>query len=343
MIQNLEFKMPDGLIIKGQLEGNIDSDNLVVMLHSGGYDRHERGAKEITKDENGNRKIIYYNSEGNYDYLTNLLKHDYCILRIDQRNHGKSGKNINIDKITEKLNAFNVQKEDIQKVIIAEHARDKQTLNELINKYPTIKDTVNKPPLQNLSFVQMKDDLNEVMNQLLKTSKDFKTIDYVGTCMGTVVLGLYLPEHPEKANSLTLFSPLYTFDYSFINPPKAAELNYHKKQTVQNGQQFRLGNAIEGPSTYEEINQISTTFIHNITNLDIPIFCIQGTNDALVSRDEQDKLFQSLENYRKENNLNEIYYAEIEGVHCLYDSIFPSVLEVSTFIESNKKYTKQIK
>ena len=39
--------MNDGLIIRGDLLGNIDSPNLTIMLHSGGYDRHEWGIKDI--------------------------------------------------------------------------------------------------------------------------------------------------------------------------------------------------------------------------------------------------------------------------------------------------------
>lgn len=344
MCEELEFTMSDGLVIRGQIEGNLDSDNLIVMLHSGGYDRHERGVKEVTKDENGNKQIEYYNPLGNYDYLTNLLQHDYAILRIDQRNHGQSGKNIDVEKLNETLTTLNVSKEDISAIIQAEHARDKQTLNELINKYPNIKDIVNRPPLKDMSFVEMKDDLKEVMESLpQKAGKEFTSVDYVGTCMGTVVAGLYLSETQDpKANSLTLFSPLYTFNYSFINPPEQATLLTKKKQVVESGHQFRLGNAVEGQSTFKEVKAISQDFIQNIGNLNIPILCIQGLNDALVSRDDQDKIFLELEKYRQANGLNEIYYAEIEGVHCLYDSIFPSVLEASDFIEGSKSKTKQI-
>ena len=344
MCEELEFTMPDGLVIRGQIEGNLDSDNLIVMLHSGGYDRHERGVKEVTKDENGNKQIEYYNPLGNYDYLTNLLKHDYAILRIDQRNHGQSGKNIDINKLNETLTNLNVSSEDINTIIQAEHARDKQTLNELISKYPNIKDIVNRPPLKDMSFVEMKDDLKEVMESLpQKVGKEFTSVDYVGTCMGTVVAGLYLSETKDpKANSLTLFSPLYTFDYSFINPPKEAELLNKKKQVVESGKQFRLGNAVEGKSTLQEVETISKDFIQNIADLNIPIFCIQGYNDVLVPQKVQNELFKGLIDYREKNNISDTYYAEIEGVHCLYDAIFPSVLEASTFIEGNKPKTKQI-
>ncbi len=336
MYKKLEFEMSDGLIIKGQIEGNIDSDNLIVMLHSGGYDRHERGIKEIK-----NQQKIYFNPLGNYDYLTNLLKHDYAILRIDQRNHGESGKNIDIDPLIKTLNSLDIPSKDINIIIKAELARDKQTLNKLINKYPKIKDIVNRPPIQDLSFIKMKDDLEEVMKKLpKKIKKEFHTIDYVGTCMGTVVLGLYLKENKEKANSLTLFSPLYTFEYSFINPPKEAEFLINKKNAVENGKQFRLGNAVEGPSTLKEVKEFSKNFLTNIASLDIPIFCIQGQNDVLVPQKMQTQIFKQLENYRIANNLSEIYYAENKGVHCLYDAIFPSVLDAYWFIESNKKPVK---
>lgn len=341
MLKNIQFKMKDGLIIQGQLEGNENSDNLVVMLHSGGYDRHERGVKEVKKDESGKKHITYYNPLGNYDYLTNLLQYDYCILRIDQRNHGQSGKNINISTLTNQLQNQNVTPEDINTIIQAEHERKKQTLNKMMNKYPHIKDIISKPPIQDLSFIQMKEDLKEVMQQLpQKAKKQFQTIDYIGTCMGTLVLGLYLQENPNKANSLTLFSPLYTFEYSFLNPPKEATIVTKKKQIVSSGQQFRLGNAVEGPATHEEIKQISQNFLNKIAGLNIPIFCIQGLNDVLVSRDIQNEIFKQLIDYRKENNINETYYAEIDGVHCLYDVIFPTVLEAYDFIESNKPNQK---
>ena len=52
---------------------------------------------------------------------------------------------------------------------------------------------LHRPPLKDMSFVTMSKDLEEVMNQLSNVAgKSFKTIDYVGTCMGSVVLGLYL-------------------------------------------------------------------------------------------------------------------------------------------------------
>lgn len=337
MIKYLEFKMKDGLIIRGQIEGNFNSDKLVVMLHSGGYDRHEHGVKEVI---NGNKK--YYNNEGNYDYLTNILKHDYMILRIDQRNHGQSGKNIDIEKLTNALSELDVSNKDIMKIIQAELARDKDTLNKFIEKNPIIKDLLNRPMIKDMSFIQMKNDFVEIMETLPnKIGKDFTTIDYVGTCMGTLVLGLYLNEHLEKANSLTLFSPLYTFNYSFFNPPKEAKLLYQKKETILGGKQFRLGNATEGKSTYEEIEKISKDFIKDLADLNIPIFCIQGLNDVLVSKDEQEKTFKALEEYRKENGMYNIYYSEIDGVHCLYDSIFPSILEVSEFINADKKVLKK--
>lgn len=337
MIKYLEFKMKDGLIIRGQIEGNFNSDKLVVMLHSGGYDRHEHGVKEVI---NGTK--IYYNNEGNYDYLTNLLKRDYMVLRIDQRNHGQSGKNIDIDKLTNALSELGFSNEDIMKIIKAELARNKNELNKFIEKYPNIKDLLNRPIIKDMSFIQMKNDLTEVMESLPdKIGRDFTTIDYIGTCMGTLVLGLYLNEHLEKANSLTLFSPLYTFNYSFFNPPKEAKLLYQKKEAVLSGNQFRLGNAIEGKSTYEEIKKISKDFIKNFAHLNIPVFCIQGLNDVLVSKDEQEKIFKSLEEYKKENGMCDIYYSEIDGVHCLYDSIFPSILEVSEFINANEKVLKK--
>lgn len=47
MRDNISFKMSDGLVINGTLMGNIEGPNLVVMLHSGGYDRLEWGLKKF--------------------------------------------------------------------------------------------------------------------------------------------------------------------------------------------------------------------------------------------------------------------------------------------------------
>ena len=340
MTKELEFKMPDGLIIRGTLEGNISSDNLVVMLHSGGYDRHERGVKEVKKHKDGTKELIYYNPLGNYDYLTNLLKQDYCILRIDQRNHGLSGKNIDREKLTKKLSKLNVSPQLIKLIIESLLKRDKKLIGEIINTYPNLENLLNRPPIKDLSFIQMKDDLKEVMNALpKKAGKEFASIDYVGTCMGTVVLGLYLAENQNKANSLTLFSPLYTFDYSFKNPPEGSKFLTEKRKIVEQGRQFRLGNAVEGPNTLKEIDIISQHFLNNIANLNIPIFCIQGTKDALIPEKIQTSIFRYLIEHRR--HINETYYAIIDGVHCLYDAVFPSVLEAYDFIESNKPKTKQ--
>ena len=138
---------------------------------------------------------------------------------------------------------------------------------------------LHRPPLKDMSFVTMSKDLEEVMNQLSNVAgKSFKMIDYVGTCMGSVVLGLYLEneKNREKANSITLFSPLYTFDYSFNKTPEDAGLLAKKKQVIESGKQFRLGNAVEGKSTYDEVAAFSDRFIENFKNLDIPTFCIQG-------------------------------------------------------------------
>lgn len=60
MNREVEFKMPDGLVIRGSLEGNLNSDNLVVMLHSGGYDRHEQGIKEAKNNpETGKTEKVF--------------------------------------------------------------------------------------------------------------------------------------------------------------------------------------------------------------------------------------------------------------------------------------------
>lgn len=80
------------------LEGNINSNNLVVMVHSGGYDRDENGLYPYMsngkplKDEKG-KTLFTKNPFGNYQRLSYELQAegiDTAILRIDLRNHGES-------------------------------------------------------------------------------------------------------------------------------------------------------------------------------------------------------------------------------------------------------------
>lgn len=345
MNKEVKFVMSDGLVIRGSLEGNLDSDNLVVMLHSGGYDRHEQGIKEAKKNpETGKTEKVFYNPQGNYDYLTTILKDDYCVLRIDQRNHGKSGKNVDVQKLDEKLNEFNLSESEKQEIVKALHERDNKKISELATS-DDLNMLLHRPPLKDMSFVEMSKDLEEVMKQLPEVvGKSFNSVDYVGTCMGTVVLGLYLEneKNRENVNSITLFSPLYTFDYSFTNTPEDAGLLAKKKQVIESGKQFRLGNAVEGKSTYDEVARFSDEFIENLKNLDIPTYCIQGTSDVLVPEQEQLKLFTEVIKNRLGKGLSEVYYAEIEGVHCLYDSLYPSLVEVSDFINANHQAQKTI-
>lgn len=345
MNKEVKFVMSDGLVIRGSLEGNLDSDNLVVMLHSGGYDRHEQGIKEAKKNpETGKTEKVFYNPQGNYDYLTTMLKDDYCVLRIDQRNHGKSGKNVDVQKLDEKLNEFNLSESEKQEIVKALHERDNKKISELATS-DDLNMLLHRPPLKDMSFVEMSKDLEEVMKQLPEVvGKSFNSVDYVGTCIGTVVLGLYLEneKNRENVNSITLFSPLYTFDYSFTNTPEDAGLLAKKKQVIESGKQFRLGNAVEGKSTYDEVARFSDEFIENLKNLDIPTYCIQGTSDVLVPEQEQLKLFTEVIKNRLGKGLSEVYYAEIEGVHCLYDSLYPSLVEVYDFINANHQAQKTI-
>ena len=64
------------------LEGNISSNNLVVMVHGGGYDRDENGKAILIKKLYGNYQRLSYELQAN--------DIDTAILRIYLRNHGKS-------------------------------------------------------------------------------------------------------------------------------------------------------------------------------------------------------------------------------------------------------------
>lgn len=88
------------------LEGNISSNNLVVMVHGGGYDRDENGFYPciengtVKRDENG-KAIFIKKPYGNYQRLSYELQAndiDTAILRIDLRNHGKSLVNGKMDE-----------------------------------------------------------------------------------------------------------------------------------------------------------------------------------------------------------------------------------------------------
>ena len=346
MAEELEFLMSDGLLIRGTIEGNRTSNHLVVMLHSGGYDRHERGVKKVSKDEiSGMKKIEYYNAYGNYDYLSNLLKQDACILRIDQRNHGQSGKNIDVTKMKIALAKLKIEDQVSKQIIRNLMHNNKDKLGELEQHLQNekVSELIHHPILKDMSFQKMKEDLEEVMKQFTKANSSFSSIDFVGTCMGTVVASLYLFDHPTVANSLTLFSPLYTFDYSILNSPENAGFTRIKWETVKKGNQFRLGNAIEGPNTHREVASFAATFFDRLKELNIPIFCIQGIDDTLVPVSIQREIFRNLKEYREIHHLKPVNYAEILGIHCLYDSIFPVLLEAGEFIYSQQETPKKEK
>ena len=79
--------------------------------------------------------------------------------------------------------------------------------------------------------------------------------------------------------------------------------------------------------TYSGISEIHKYFYSEFAKLDIPVLAIQGI---------QNKIFETFTNIRRINNLSPVHYAEIEpGVHCLYDVLFPTLMEVTDFIESN--------
>lgn len=200
---------------------------------------------------------------------------------------------------------------------------DKNKLRELI-KRPLIKD---------MSFKEMKDDLNDILFQIQDM---FGALDVhlVGTCMGGLVASLYAIEHKECVKSLALFSSLFTFEPTFLTP--SSDFAKNKRHVIENGEQFRMGNAVEGVKTYSGISEIHKYFYSEFAKLDIPVLAIQDIQDKLVPCEYQNKIFETFTNIRRINNLSPVHYAEIEpGVHCLYDVLFPTLMEVTDFIESN--------
>lgn len=102
MQDNIQFQMSDGLVIKRTIMGDVTSKDLIIFLHSGGYDRHEFGVKEVKKTPEG-KVVTHFREQGNYDYFSNYLKEDAVLLVIDLRNHGKSGKNIDVPKMRQAI------------------------------------------------------------------------------------------------------------------------------------------------------------------------------------------------------------------------------------------------
>lgn len=332
MQDNIEFRMRDNLLIKGTLMGNINSPDLIIMLHSGGYDRTEHGVREVTKSSSGTIKS-YYNKRGNYEYLSDLLKKDAAILLIDQRNHGRSGKNIDEVRMKEEIRKIDASMSEQTISLIFECLKSNNTEKLSFITNNELKNLIKHPIIKDLSFLEMKDDLREIVQSMIYQNH-YANIHLVGTCMGGLVSSLYATQNPDKVKSLTLFSPLFTFGSTFLHPDN--EFAEKKAQIIYAGKQFRMGKAVEGIKTYEEIAYIRQFFYENLFALNIPIFCIQGVEDKLVPVKGQEKIFQQLKNYQDTFGLSPVYYAEISpGVHCLYDTIFPSLVEVSEFINSN--------
>ena len=339
MKDNISFKMPDGLVIRGTLMGNIESPNLIVMLHSGGYDRREKGVKEI----NSNQKE-YYNAKGNYEYLSSYLQKDAAILLIDQRNHGRSGKNIDEEKMALAIKEVaNLSDYDIKLLNRCLKEKDDAMLDYLVTKpnKSNLEILLKKPIVKDMSFLEMADDLAEVL-YLIKREYNYSNIHLVGTCMGGLVSTLYVFNHPNSVNSLTLFSPLYTLDSAFLHPDN--EFAIHKHEVVMAGGQYKIGNAVEGLHTLAGIENLRKDFYKQLLQINIPIFCIQGLEDKLVLAKHQNAIFKTLKDYHDANNLSPVYYAEIApGVHCLYDVLYPSLIEATNFISSNLEYPKLAK
>ncbi len=200
--------------------------------------------------------------------------------------------------------------------------KEQEQLNELITR-PIIKDS---------SFITMKNDIKEIIN---KIGAKYQSYHFVGTCMGGLISALYIMENPAKVASLSLFSPLFTLDDAFLNPSKN-EFSRKKEREIKKYGQFHMGNQVEGIETYKEILSLRPTFYQKLFALNIPIYCLQGIKDQLVPEKAQRQIFTSLIAYHEKNNLSPVYYATIyPGVHCLYDVIYPSILEISSFISSN--------
>ena len=118
MQDNIQFQISDGLVIKGTIMGDVTSKDLIIFLHSGGYDHHKFGVKEVKKTPEG-KVVTHFREQGNYDYFSNCLKENAVLLVIDLRNHGKSGKNIDVPKMRQAILDIvpNIEETKVQSIL----------------------------------------------------------------------------------------------------------------------------------------------------------------------------------------------------------------------------------
>ena len=261
--QNTENEFP----ISYTMEGNLNSKNLIVMLHGGGMDHHEQGFY-ITFDENGKPVKKMINSKmktvltkqhiGNYDRIAGELEAtatDTLIIRVDLRNHGES--------------------------LLPDEKMD-------------TRDT---------SILRMAGDVLDLIHQISE-EQGIENIHLMGTCLGgliseCVVTGLTTCEHTETRNkirSLLLNCPLSFQALASTDPTDG--FNYQKTKMILAGpegtQVTKMKGIFEGKATlFEALSHFDLP--ERLARIsDIQIKYIYGADDRLLSREKSAAILKEM-------------------------------------------------
>lgn len=274
------------------LEGNLNSNNLVVMIHGGGMDHHEQGyyqvfdanGKVVKKMVDGKAKTVLTKQHiGNYDRIATelqTLENSPLIIRIDLRNHGES--------------------------LLPGGLMDER-------------DTL---------ISRMAGDVVEVINHVME-EHNIENIHLFGTCLGGLVseciaTGLTNSKNTEylnKIKSLFLNCPLSFQNLCTFDPND--KFNYEKTIAIINGPdgiQFRkMRGMFEGKETIKEAQRIND-LPERVGNLHIPIHYVYGENDRLLPAAFSEQILNRMLSVNpqiehvKLNMVNSHGYAD----HCLY-------------------------
>ncbi len=253
--------------IASSIEGNLESKNLVLMVHSGGYDRDENGFYPVLENgkikkewKDGKNKIVLTKKPyGNYQRLSGELQAenlDCCIVRIDVRNHGASTKNGQMDE-------------------------------------------------RETSWERFARDLSSVIDKV-EEEFGSKSIHLVGTCLGALICQYYVTgtgrneSEPMKnrgnVKSLTFISPLSTQVLSTENPK--TELSKKRRKTIyEEGKKFTLMKGLfEGKETIEEAKR-NADLTEKVAQLEIPTLLITSKTDRLIPFEMTKQIIDCMKKY----------------------------------------------
>lgn len=264
------------------LEGDLNSKNLMVMIHGGGMDHHEKGfyttfdenGKPVKKMINGKMKTVLNEQHiGNYDRMVGELEAieaDTLIVRVDLRNHGES--------------------------LLPDGTMDER-------------DT---------SVLRFAGDILDLIHQI-EEEREIENIDLVGTCIGGLIAeciatGTTTCNHEdtvEKIRSLFLNCPLSFHALTSTDPTDT--FNYNKNKEILAGKRFtKMKGMFEGKET----------FLEGLYHLDMPelvasvpnlkIFYLFGADDRLL---KQEKSTAILKEMLKVNPNIEYYKMTQENSH----------------------------